>query len=195
MRAHPSYKSKREWYDHCHVKWEKKTRRCRGGNNEDVEEDISDESNGGDRELNGDEVIVGNEQLNIDHNNNGDNVENDVKILCEYFYVPARIYMFIDLRETDLLPGSQFCNEIYAILHSAKTNNNTMKPINRAKQRWVRIGRPKIVKVWTCETDNLLALPAKLIHGPAFVVHDYIDSAIENKSEYWFEIMPKDKWA
>ena len=102
--------------------------------------------------------------------------------------------MFIDLRETDLLPGSQFCNEIYAILHSAKTNNNTMKPINRAKQRWVKMGRPKIVKVWTCESDRFLALPAKLIHGPAFVIQDYVDSAIENKSDYWFEIMPKDKW-
>ena len=24
LRAHPSYKSKREWFDHCLVKWEKK---------------------------------------------------------------------------------------------------------------------------------------------------------------------------
>ena len=102
--------------------------------------------------------------------------------------------MFIDLRETDLLEGLQFCNEIYAILHSAKTNNNTMKPINRAKQRWISMGRPKIVKVWTCESDRFLALPAKLIYGPAFVVHDYLVTAMVNKSDFWFEILQKSKW-
>ena len=67
-----------------------------------------------------------------------------------------------------------------------------MRPICRAKQRWISIGCPKIVKVWICDSDRFLALP-KLIHGPAFVVHDYLDTAMENKSDFWFKIIPKNE--
>ena len=141
LRAHPSYNSGREWYDHCLMIW--------SANDDDDSE----------------------------------------KAL-----VPAQIFMFLDLRNVTLLPGSAYENEIYCIVRSAKTNNRTMKPLRRARDKWIQLGRPSIAKVWTWERNKMWILPVKQIRKCAFVCHDYGDSNMTVKTEFLFEIMPKGIW-
>ena len=141
LRAHPSYNSGREWYDHCLMIW-------------------------------------------------GVNDDDD----CLKALVPAQIFMFLDLTTATLLPGSAYQNEIYCVVRSTKTNNRTLRPLKRAKDKWIQLGRPSLAKVWTWEKNKLWILPVKQIRKCAFVCHDFGDANMTLKTDFLFEIMQKEIW-
>ena len=105
----------------------------------------------------------------------------------------ARIYMFLDLRNSRLCENSAYDNDLYALVKSVELDDNNTGPTEEAWQHWEHSGSPRIARHWTLE-DGYRLVKAKFISSPCFGFEDYSDSNMINRTGYVIEVKPFNEW-
>ena len=116
---------------------------------------------------------------------------------------PAKILMFLDLRRNTFrgmnnqLGRSNLYSRtpgIYAIVHSTQTHPSKYTPTLAASRLHSSRGKSKIARFWTMESQYHLILVSS-ISSTAFVIPDYDDENMLNKTEFVIEVLPKKEWS
>lgn len=106
--------------------------------------------------------------------------------------LPAKIHMFVDLTRVPLKPGSEWFNEIYAVITSVKETNEEPEPSAKMVQR--QRGQTNLCTFWTMESSPCF-VPARSISSPAFVVENFKDYKLHDPTDCVIEIKPFEEWS
>lgn len=109
------------------------------------------------------------------------------------YAAPAKIRMFLDLRQSVFKPQSDLEQRIYMVIHSAETHLVTKQPLQEAINRWSVVGSPKIAKFWTMESGYRLR-PVSSITAPLFIVEDFMDYEMVTRTKFVMEIKKYREW-
>ena len=110
------------------------------------------------------------------------------------YSVPAKIQMFLDLSNNTFASGSIFKQELYVVITSCVSHPvNKDKPTNEAIAKWRRHGSSSLCKFWKLESRYRI-LPVSVIDTTCFVIEDYKDYGLKDKTQYVYEVKQYADW-
>ena len=121
------------------------------------------------------------------------NMQWESKKKNEFYTCPAKILMWLDLRE-NTFQTSYYKPGIHAVIHSTETQKTKYIPTKEALARHKMRGGSNLLRFWKMESKFWI-VPVICIDSLAFVVPDCEDDLMLLETGYFIEVFEKKEWA
>ena len=108
----------------------------------------------------------------------------------EEYICPAKVYMFLDLKN---IPGEDFTDGYWAVVHSTFMNERNMKPDNDALKVWKKRGKSPLFKYWTME-EELRLVKVSSFSSVVFVYQDFENLDMTTPTKFVIEVSTMTGW-